>query len=77
MAVSTYVSPEEYLLMAFDGLDREYKDGVIIEKSMPDSVHSRLQLEFGYRVRLLEATHRLFAYPELGLRLAKSIAFPT
>ena len=31
MATNTLVTPEEYLLMAFDGPDREFVDGEVVE----------------------------------------------
>ncbi len=41
MAAHTQISVEEYLRTSFDGPDREYVDGEIVERGMPNKPHSK------------------------------------
>jgi Uma2 family endonuclease len=41
MDVLAGVSVEEYLHSSFPGLDREYRDGALVERSMPDYLHGK------------------------------------
>ena len=43
MGVHTAISVDEYLHTAFPGVDREYRDGEIIERSLPDYLHGKCQ----------------------------------
>ena len=43
MASATALSVEEYLHTSFPGLDREYRDGEIVERSLPDYLHGKTQ----------------------------------
>src|SRR2546426_8102096 len=52
------------LSMSFPDLDREYVRGEIVERSMPDLLHAKMQIEIGYRFRALRDSHRLFAYSD-------------
>src|SRR5688572_17490093 len=72
MSTRTLVTPEEYLGMSFEGPDREYVDGEIIERPMGNTSHSELQariIEIFYDLRKRTP---LFAYPELRHRLNPS-----
>jgi len=73
MASRLQVSPAEYLSTSFEGTDREYVRGEIVERSMPDNPHSKTQGELIYRFRQLRDSHRFFARPELRLRLATDL----
>ena len=44
MATRTLVSVDEYLDMTFEGTDAEYVDGEIVERSMPEEPHSKVQV---------------------------------
>ncbi len=69
MATKPLVSVEEYLRTSFDGPDREYVDGEIVERNVGETEHSRAQrrlIEVFYELR---KTKPLFACPELRLRL--------
>ena len=48
MAVTTLISEQEYLRTSYPDLDREYCDGEVIERSMPDNDHGKLQSDLGY-----------------------------
>jgi Uma2 family endonuclease len=43
MGVLAGVSVEEYLHSSFPGIDREYRDGALVERSMPDYLHGKTQ----------------------------------
>jgi Uma2 family endonuclease len=68
MPVKAVLSEEEYLRTSFPGVDQEYQDGELVERSVPDFFHSRVQLRLGGLFLSVETTHRLFAAPEVRLR---------
>src|SRR5882724_2422932 len=43
MSTKSAVSIEDYLRTSFEGLDREYVDGEIVERTLPDNLHSETQ----------------------------------
>jgi Uma2 family endonuclease len=43
MGAQTTFSLEEYIRTSFDGLDKEYRDGELVERSLPDPFHGRTQ----------------------------------
>ena len=70
MAIQALVSPEEYLSTSFDGPDREYVDGLIVERNVGENPHSEVQarlIEIFYELR---KQHPLYCRPELRLKLA-------
>ena len=59
----------EYLRTAFPDLDKEYRDGVLVERSLPDYLHSRTQ---GLLIMLLGALRTMFPVfvcPELRVQI--------
>ncbi|MBI3664911.1 MAG: Uma2 family endonuclease [Acidobacteria bacterium] len=44
MAAHTQISPEEYLRTSFDGPDRDYLDGEIVERNVGENPHSKAQV---------------------------------
>ena len=40
MGARTAISVEEYLRTSYPGLDREYRDGEVLERTVPDFLHS-------------------------------------
>jgi len=44
MGAKAGVSVEEYLHTSFPDLDREYRDGELLERSLPDYLHGKTQL---------------------------------
>jgi len=71
MATKALVSVEEYLRTSFPDLDREYRDGEIVERTLPDLKHSRAQKRLGAIFDQFEARQiSLFACTELRLRVA-------
>jgi Uma2 family endonuclease len=68
MATKAQITAEQYLHMTFEH-DAEYVRGEIVERSMPDNVHSLIQFLILMEVGRLFRTHPLFPRPELRLRL--------
>ena len=69
MGAKVAVPVEDYLRMTFDGPDREYVDGEIVERAVGDNPHSAMQarlIEIFYELRKL---HPLYARPELRHRV--------
>ena len=73
MASRLQVAPSEYLSTSFDGTDREYVRGEIIERSMPNFLHGEMQFELAFRFRQLRDSHRLFGCSETRMRLASDL----
>ena len=73
MATRLQVAPEEYLSTSFEGTDREYVRGEIVERSMPDLLHGTMQAEIAFRVRALRDSHGLFVCTETRMRLAPDL----
>ncbi len=69
MSTRTALSESEYLRTSFPGHDREFEDGEVIERSMPDWLHSRAQGAFTAFFHQRENSHRLIGAPELRLRI--------
>ncbi len=67
------VAPSEYLSTSFDGADREYVRGEIVERSMPNFLHGEMQFELAFRFRQLRDSHRLFGCSETRMRLAPDL----
>jgi Uma2 family endonuclease len=68
MATKAQITAEQYLHMTFEH-DAEYVRGEIVERAMPDNVHSLIQFLILMEVGRLIQTHPLFPRPELRLRL--------
>ena len=66
------MSVDEYLHTTFDGADREYLDGEVVERNMGNKSHGRLQ---GWLVRLLgshEERTGLYLIPEVRHRVQEA-----
>lgn len=69
MATKAALPVEEYLRTAFPDLDKEYRDGVLVERSLPDYLHSKTQ---GILVALFGALRKafpVFVCPELRVQV--------
>jgi Uma2 family endonuclease len=47
MGAKTAIPAGEYLHTSFPDVDREYRDGELVERTMPDYLHERTQLLLG------------------------------
>ena len=63
------VSVEEYLSTSYPDLDREYRDGQVVERSLPDYFHSRTQMLLGVFFEALRKRYSFLACPELRLKV--------
>lgn len=71
MATKTMVTIDEYLRTSYEGTDREYVNGEVVERSMPSLDHSEIQvrwIEIFYDLKRAGLPFR--AYSELRHRLA-------
>lgn len=75
MATAIRVTPQTYLEMVKgpDRSDVEYVRGDIVERGMPDLVHSGVQKRLIVILAAMEDLHRVYAFPELRLRLAEDL----
>ncbi|MBM3754310.1 MAG: Uma2 family endonuclease [Acidobacteria bacterium] len=65
MATQTLMSVEEYLHTVFEGSDREYLDGEIVERNMGNKPHGRTQGRFVVLLSLFEEKTGIYVIPEL------------
>jgi Uma2 family endonuclease len=68
MPIKAALSEEEYLRTSFPGVDQEYRDGELVERSVPDLFHGRTQGDFYVYFRKHEQL-KLFASIETRLRM--------
>ena|SRR5579859_2209548 len=73
MASRLQIAPAEYLSTSFEGPDREYVRGEIIERSMPTYPHGKTQIRLGVRFEQLRESQHLFACSETRMRLAADL----
>jgi Uma2 family endonuclease len=58
---------DEYLHTSFPDLDKEYRDGEVVERTLPDYLHAKAQAQIGSLFVALRKT--LHLYPAAGVRL--------
>jgi Uma2 family endonuclease len=73
MGAKTAASLEEYLHTSFPDLDREFRDGEIVERTLPDFLHSRTQVLIAFFFEALRKRLSVFACSELRLRLREGL----
>lgn len=73
MGVKTAASLDEYFRTSFPNLDREYRDGEIVERTVPDYLHSRTQALIAFFFEGLRKRLPVFTCPELRLRLREGL----
>lgn len=69
MGSHAITSVEEYLRTSFPDLDREYRDGELVERSLPDFLHSRTQVRLAAIFEALRKRFPIFACTELRMKL--------
>ncbi len=69
MGAKVGISVSEYLHTSYPDLDREYRDGVLVERSLPDYLHGRTQILLGVFFEALRRRLSLFASSETRLKL--------
>ena len=75
MATTVRVSRQDYLRMAKgpNRSDVEYVRGEIVERGIPDLVHSGAQKRLIVIFSTMEDLHRVYAFPEVRLQLAEDV----
>lgn len=69
MPVKAALTEEAYLRTSFPDLDREFRDGEVIERSIPDWFHSRTQAIVASFFGVRESTLNVQAAPGLRVKL--------
>src|SRR3979411_1922281 len=73
MASRLQIAPDEYLSTSYEGTDREYVRGEVVERSIPTYPHGKTQIRLGVRFEHLRESHHLFACSETRMRLASDL----
>jgi Uma2 family endonuclease len=71
METKALVSLEEYKRTSFEGLDREYLGGEIVERTLPTYRHGKTQSRLAALIARFQETHPLFAATETRLLLGE------
>ena len=72
MATKTQIRAEDYLRMTFEH-EAEFVHGEIVERSMPDLTHSRIQTLIAVQFESLRQSHGLFGCVELRMKIAPDV----
>ena len=67
-----HMSVEEYLNTTFDGADREYLDGEVVERNMGNKSHGRSQLEIAAALKSHEKRTGIFVVVEVRSRVTRT-----
>lgn len=70
MAARVMMSVDEYRHARFDGPDRDYVDGEVVERNMGELPHARVQGEVFHRLRSLSGAHYLQVLPEIRIQVS-------
>lgn len=68
MATQVLIPLEEYLSTSYSP-DREYRDGVLVERNVGDRAHSRLQFLLSHYIAGRETEWKVVAYTELHIKV--------
>lgn len=71
MASKIQIPVEEYLRTCYDGSDREYLDGELVERNASDNPHSAAQWRLINFLVELNKHHAIHGRPELRVRVAE------
>jgi Uma2 family endonuclease len=70
MGTKTLMSVDEYLHTTFDGADREYLDGEVVERNMGNKSHGRVQLRLGALLQALEQRTGVYVVVEVRQKVS-------
>jgi Uma2 family endonuclease len=73
MGSHAITSVEEYLRTSFPDLDREYRDGELVERSLSDFLHSRTQVRLAAIFEALCKRFPVFTCTELRMKLREGL----
>jgi Uma2 family endonuclease len=68
MSTGTLISEQEYLTTSYSP-DREYRDGVLVERNVPDNAHSFLQAMLATYFNVRRKEWNIQAYTEMRIRV--------
>src|SRR5262245_56007096 len=69
MGAKAVVPESEYLRTSFPELDREYRDGELVERSVPDYLHGKTQLLLAAFFAVLRKQFSLFPCVETRMKI--------
>jgi len=72
VATKTQNRAEDYLRMTFEH-EAEFVHGEIVERSMPDEIHSAIQFLILLRFGRLIGSYAIYPRPEIRMRLAEAV----
>src|SRR5271165_3144805 len=75
MNAQTAIGVEDYLATSFPDPDREFKDGALVERSLPDYLHGKIQLLLGAFFLALRQSHSLYPSVETRVRLRHDLVY--
>ena len=67
------MTAKTYLHTSFDNPDREYRDGRLVRRSLPDNQHARAQGALGVFFASLRPGHRVYPAFSVRLKLRESL----
>ena len=73
MGAKTAISVEEYLRTSYPGLDREYRDGEVFERTLPDRLHASTRMLLGGFFLVVRVALKLFVYSAMRVRLRTGV----
>jgi Uma2 family endonuclease len=71
VASKIQIPVEEYLRTSYDGADREYLDGEVVERNVGNNPHSKAQWRLSAFVWELSKQHAIHGRPELRVRVSE------
>jgi len=72
VATKTQIRPEDYLRMSFEH-DAEFVHGDIVERSIPDYIHGRIQSLLAFLFGMATKDHHLYPCSEVRMKLAPEV----
>ena len=73
MGTRTATSVEQYLHTSFPDLDREYRDGELVERSLPDYPHGRVQTLICVFFEAHRLKHSVYVCSETRMKLREGL----
>ena len=73
MGTKAALSVEEYLHTSFPDLDKEYRDGKLVERTLPNSLHGRTQLLLGAFFLAAAKSLSLWPYSETRMKIREGV----
>jgi len=73
MGAKTAIPAEVYLRTSFPDVDPEYRDGELVERTMPDYLHGRTQLLLGIFFEALRRKLSVYACTETRMKLREGL----